>query len=71
MVKTSIPDKCLNCNHTIIQLENVHQGWCKYQMESVVRCDCSPGHFRVGCVCAEMYCVKRREHEISCNNQAT
>ena len=56
-----IPDKCLDCEHTIIQLENVHQGWCKYQIESVVRCDCSPEQFRVGCVCAEMYCVKKRE----------
>ena len=54
-----IPEKCLTCNHTIIQLENVHQGWCKYQIESVVRCDCGPEHYRVGCVSAEQYCERR------------
>lgn len=57
----NIPDKCLDCNHTIIQLENVHKGWCKYQLESVVRCDCDPVHYKVGCVCAEISCEKRRE----------
>lgn len=55
----AIPDKCLTCDHTIIRLENVHQGHCKYQIESVVRCDCSEQQFRVGCVCAEIHCVKK------------
>ena len=56
-----IPDKCLDCNHTIIQLENVHKGWCKYQLESVVRCDCFPVHYKVGCACAEQYCKKKSQ----------
>lgn len=55
------PDKCLTCNHTIIQLENVHQGLCQFQLESVIRCDCSG--YRVGCVCAEMYCENNRALE--------
>ena len=54
-----VPEKCLNCDHTIVQLEDVHQGWCKYEMETVVRCDCFPVHYRVGCVSAEMYCAKK------------
>lgn len=62
VARKPIPDKCLDCNHTIIQFENVNQGFCKYQIESVVRCDCSPGQFRVGCVCAEMYCAKKGEN---------
>ena len=52
------PDKCLTCNHTIIQLENVHQGRCQFQLESVIRCDCSG--YRVGCVCAEIYCENKQ-----------
>ena len=54
-----IPEKCLDCNHTIIQLENVHQGWLEFQMETVVRCDCGPVYYKVGCVCAEVYCKKK------------
>lgn len=55
-----IPDKCLSCEHTIIRLEDVHKGWCKFQMEPVVRCDLSPVKYRVGCVCAEIYCDRRK-----------
>lgn len=55
-----IPDKCLDCDHTIINLENVHDGWCKYHMETVIRCDCFPAQYKVGCVCAEIYCENRR-----------
>lgn len=54
------PEKCLDCTHAVIAFESVHQGWCKYQMETVVRCDCNPVRYRVGCACAEMYCEKRR-----------
>ena len=57
------PDKCMDCEHTIIQFENVHKGWCKFEYEPVVRCDCSPVHYKVGCVCAEMYCRKKTEGE--------
>ena len=56
-----VPDKCLNCDHTIVQIEDVHQGWCKYQLETVIRCGCDPLHHRVGCVSAEMYCVIKKE----------
>lgn len=55
-----IPDKCLDCSHTIIQLENVNDGWCKYHLDLVVRCDCFPAHYIVGCVCANMYCIKKK-----------
>lgn len=53
-----IPDKCTDCKHAIIAFENVHQGWCMYQLESVVRCDCNPVRYRVGCASADMYCKK-------------
>lgn len=53
-----IPDKCLDCGHTIIQLENVHDGWGKFYLDTVVRCDCFPAHYIVGCVCANLYCRK-------------
>lgn len=56
-----IPEKCLDYNHTIIALENVHKGWCKYELESVVRCDCFPARYIVGCVCAEVHCQKSKE----------
>lgn len=59
----TVPDKCLNCSHAISQFENVHKGWCKYQMDYVVRCDCSPVRHKVGCVCAEIYCNKKRKAE--------
>ena len=55
----NIPDKCLNCDQTVIQLENVHKGMNKYQMETVVRCKRSPMEYIVGCVSAEVYCMKR------------
>ena len=64
----TLPEKCLDCEHTIIQLENVHKGWCKYQMETVVRCDCFPVHYKVGCVCAEQYCQKNRSESERGNN---
>ena len=57
----NIPDKCINCNHSIAKIENVHKGWMKYQLETVLRCDCSPTHSVVGCVVAEMTCAKNRE----------
>lgn len=55
-----VPDKCLDCDHTIIQMEEVHDGWCKYHLDCVVRCDCFPAHYKVGCVCADIYCKKSR-----------
>ena len=58
-----IPNKCLDCEHTIVQLEDVHKGWCKYEMEPVVRCDCFPVHYKVGCASAEMYCEKEINQE--------
>lgn len=58
-MENAVPDKCLTCDHTIMQFEDVHKGWGKYEMETVVRCDCSPGKFRVGCVCAEVYCERK------------
>ena len=54
-----IPEKCLDCNHSIVMFENVHQGMCKYRLEAVARCDCFPAHYRAGCVSAEVYCEKR------------
>lgn len=57
-----IPEKCLTCNHTIIQFENVHKGWCKFEYECVVRCDAFPAHYKVGCVAANCHCVKELEH---------
>ena len=57
----TIPDKCKDCDHTIIQFENVHKGWCKYEYEAVIRCDRSSAQYKVGCVCAEIYCEKRGE----------
>lgn len=58
----NVPDKCLTCNHTIIVLENVHKGWCRFQLESVVRCDCFPAHYIVGSVAANVHCNKRKEY---------
>ena len=60
---TNIPEKCLSCDHTIIQFENVHKGWLKYEYEPVVRCDCFPVHYIVGCACAEIYCKRRKENK--------
>lgn len=62
------PDKCMDCEHTIIQFENVHKGWCKFEYEPVVRCDCSPTHHIVGCVCAEMYCRKKTKERANDTN---
>lgn len=58
-----IPDKCFDCEHTIVQLEDVHKGWGKYEMEAVVRCDCFPAQYKVGCSCAEVYCVKKEKKQ--------
>ena len=55
------PEKCLDCTHAVISFEEVHQGWCKFELESVVRCNCHPAKYKVGCVSAEMYCEKRRK----------
>ena len=59
----TIPNKCLTCPNATVELENVHKGWLKYQLESVVRCECSPQRFRVGCVCAEVYCDRKGNKE--------
>lgn len=67
MVDKSIPDKCTDCKHAVIAFESVHQGWCKYQMETVVRCDCYPVKYRVGCASAEVYCEKRRRRNADSN----
>lgn len=58
-----IPKKCETCNHTIMEIEKVHIGWCRYQYEVVVRCDCAPQHYIVGCCCAEQYCRNKRTNE--------
>lgn len=63
-----IPDKCKDCEHTIIQFEEVHKGWLKYEYESVVRCDCFPANYKVGCVSADVYCVKKGEANERQNN---
>lgn len=58
-----MPDKCRNCPHTIVRFEEVHEGWCKYYIDWVVRCDCFPAHYIVGCVCAEVYCKNKQKAE--------
>ena len=55
-----IPDKCINCKHAITSFESVHQGWGVYEMETVVRCDCFPVRYKVGCACAEVYCKNKK-----------
>lgn len=57
----TIPDKCQECDHTIIGLENVHDGWGKYHLDSVVRCDCFTAQYIVGCVAAEVHCRRKGE----------
>ena len=59
----NIPEKCFTCNHTIMTFENVHKGWCRYQVEEVVRCDRFPAHYKVGCRCAEQYCDKKGDEK--------
>lgn len=59
--KQVIPDKCLDCSHAITTFEDVHKGWCKYELEYVIRCDCAPQKYVVGCVCAELYCRGRKD----------
>lgn len=56
-----IPNKCLNCNHTIMAFENVHKGFCRFELEEVIRCDCAPQQYPVGCVSAEVYCRKAED----------
>lgn len=58
-----IPDKCLDCSHAIIKFEEVHDGWCKYHLDCVVRCDCFPVHYIVGCSSADQYCKKKPQVE--------
>ena len=57
----NVPDKCITCSHALSSFEEVHKGWCKFQYEAVVRCDCAPDHPKVGCVVAEVTCAKNRE----------
>lgn len=57
----TIPDKCTDCKHAVIAFESVHQGWGEYKMETVVRCDCFPVRYRVGCASAEVYCKKKKK----------
>lgn len=59
----AIPNKCVECKHAITAIESVHQGWCAYQMEIVVRCDCNPCRFHMGCACADMYCKKGKNKD--------
>lgn len=57
-----IPDKCLDCKHAIIQMEQIpDRKTYKFYMDTVVRCDCFPVHYRVGCSSAEMYCEKNHQ----------
>ena len=58
-----MPDKCQNCPHTIIGFEEVHEGWGKHRTDWVVRCDCFPAHYIVGCVSAEQYCKNKQKRE--------
>lgn len=55
----TIPDKCINCHHAVPAFENVHDGWGKYHLDTVIRCDCFPAMPIVGCVNAEVYCEKK------------
>ena len=66
----NIPEKCETCEHTIMAFENVHKGWCKYQIEEVVRCDCAPYHPKVGCVDAEVTCKKKIEEWRKANDSS-
>ena len=59
MPELKVPEKCLHCEHGIARFENVHKGMCKFQYETVIRCDRHPANYRVGCVCAEVYCERR------------
>lgn len=59
---TDVPEKCIECKHSIIRFEEVHQGWCVFKLETVIRCDCHPAEYKVGCVCAEMYCKRRMKN---------
>ena len=59
----NIPQKCLTCNHTLMKFENVNKGNCEFQYEEVVRCDCSPMKYPVGCVCADIYCERKEQEE--------
>lgn len=52
-----IPEKCMTCEHTEMLFEEVHKGWCKFELEEVVRCNLSG--YIVGCVCADVYCDKK------------
>lgn len=61
MSDNKVPDKCLNCEHTIISMENVHQGYLKYQLECVVRCGNDPLNHRVGCCASEVYCDRKEK----------
>ena len=54
-----IPDNCINCEHATVQMEEVHDGRCKFHLDSVVRCDRFPAKYKVGCVCAEVHCEKK------------
>ena len=56
-----VPDKCLDCDHTIMRFEEVNEGFGKSHLDCVVRCDCFPVHYIVGCACAEIYCEKRKK----------
>lgn len=49
-----IPEKCINCPHTSVKMEQVHIGFCRYIFDVVTRCDLSG--YKVGCVAAEVYC---------------
>lgn len=59
MIET--PKKCLNCSHAITNFENVHMGYCKFEYMPVIRCDCNNVKYICGCICAEMYCIKKEE----------
>ena len=61
----NIPEKCQTCEHTIMAFENVHKGWCRFQIEEVVRCDCAPHHPIVGCCDAEVTCRRKTKREVT------
>lgn len=52
------PEKCLNCEHTIIQFENINVGFKNFEYNVIIRCDCFPAEYICGSIAAECYCKK-------------
>lgn len=54
----TIPDKCLRCRYAVTSFEQVHDGYLKFHLDAVTRCDCSAARYIVGCPAAEAACRK-------------